>query len=174
MEVMSCWSDGRYDSWGSRGLSWCCTVSLRIRVRSVQQIPDYWNPMREWSISIPRKMDGTGSVTLWMKSGNMRHFGLDKFPRPECNGGTDPKGQCRGRLSQGKIAGPNQGSFRIAYEWVPDKQKPRMASFRLSSNYLIETLEVISHFLDQNYEGSFEIRNRFGNNLDTGQFIKFV
>lgn len=104
----------------------------------------------------------------------MRHFGLDQFPSPECKDSTLPGGRCRGRLTQGKLAGANQGSFRLAYEWVPGKKKPRMSSFRLSSNYVIETLEVISQFLKENYDGPFEIRNRNGNYISTSCFRNFA
>ena len=137
-------------------------------------IPDYWNPMREYTQWIPRKLDGTGAVKLWMRAGNMKHFGLDQFPRPDCKDSSLPDGRCYTRLTKGKLAGANQGSFRLAYKWVPGKKKPHMCRFRLSSNYLIETLEVISQFLRENYDGPFEIRNANGNYISTTCFRNFV
>lgn len=145
-----------------------------MRVRSVMAVPDYWHPMREWAVPIPRKLDGTGSVTLWMRAGNMKFFGLDHFPRPDCKDSSLPSGRCTTRLTKGKLAGANQGSFRLAYQWVPGKKKPLMCRFRLSSNYLIETLEVISQFLRENYDGPFEIRNANGNSVSRCSFRNYV
>ena len=138
------------------------------------QVPDYYDPMREWAILIPRKLDGSGVVRLWMRAGNMKHFGLDKFPSPQGDGGSDVGGQLRRRPTLGKLAGANQGSFRLAHTWEPGRKKPRMCSFRLGSNYLIETLGVISQFLKQNYNGPFEIRNANGNYLPSTNFRNFA
>ena len=143
-------------------------------VRSVQQVPSYYDPMREWAILIPRRLDGTGSVTLWMKAASMKHFKLDQFPRPQCHAVSDPAGKCGVRMTLGKLAGANQGSFRLAYEWTAEMKKPHMCRFRLSSNYLMETLHVITDFLKENYEGSFEIRNANGNYLPSTCFRNFV
>ena len=138
------------------------------------QVPDWYDLNREWTVLIPRKMDGSGVVTLWMKAASAKHFGLDQFPRPECTRSSDPNGKCRRRLTMGKLAGANQGSFRLAYEWVPEKKRPKMVRFRLSSNYLIETLEVIATHLSSHYEGAWEIRNGDGNYLPTGGFRNFA
>ena len=138
------------------------------------EVPEWYDLNREWSTLIPRKLDGSGAVILWMKAGSAKHFGLDKFPRPECATSSDPLRKCRTRLTMGKLAGANQGSFRLAYEWVPDKKKPKMARFRLGSNYLIETLEVIATHLTLHYEGAWEIRNADGNYLPTGCFRNFA
>ena len=140
----------------------------------MQQVPDWYDLKREWAILIPRKMDGSGSVTLWMKAGSMKRFGLDQLPRPQGDGSGDEWGQARTRMTLGKLAGANQGSFRLAYRWRPDGQKPLMCRFRLSSNYLIETLHVIYEGLVENYEGSFEIRNSNGNYLPSTCFRRFV
>ena len=145
-----------------------------MRVKQVMQVPDYYDPMREWAVLIPRKLDGSGAVTLWMRAGNMAHFGLDKFPSPQADGSSDPGGQVRHRPTLGKLAGANQGSFRLAYRWETGRQKPQMCRFRLSSNYLIETLEVISQFLRDNYGGPFEIRNANGNYLPSTNFRNFA
>ena len=104
----------------------------------------------------------------------MKHFGLDQLSRPDCEDSSLPGGRCYGRLTFGKIGGANQGSFRLAYEWVPGNKKPRMCRFRLSSNYLIETLEVVSQFLRENYDGPFEIRNANGNRLPATGFRSFA
>ena len=104
----------------------------------------------------------------------MKRFGLDQLPRPQDDGSGDEGGKLRHRMTMGKLAGANQGSFRLAYSWLPGKQKPLMCCFRLSSNYLIETLHVIYEALKENYEGSFEIRNANGNYLPSGCFRHFV
>ena len=149
------------------------TDTLRIRVRSVMEVPEWYDLNREWSTLIPRKMDGSGAVVLWMKAGSAKRFGLDKFPRPECARAPYPGRKCTIRPTLGKLAGANQGSFRLAYEWPSDMKKPKMARFRLGSNYLIETLEVIATHLTRHYEGAWEIRNADGNYLPTGGFRNF-
>ena len=150
------------------------TATLRIRVRSVMEVPEWYDLNREWSTLIPRKMDGSGAVVLWMKAGSAKRFGLDKFPRPECARAPYPGRKCTIRPTLGKLAGANQGSFRLAYEWPSDMKKPKMARFRLGSNYLIETLEVIATHLTLHYEGAWEIRNADGNYLPTGCFRNFA
>ena len=128
-------------------------------------IPDNYDPMRDWQVSIPRSVDGSGVVFLSMRAGNMKHFGLDKFPSPEDYGVVDPSGTFRFVPWPSKRGGANQASLRIAYRWTPEKKKPHMCRFRLSSNWKMETLEVITNYLRENYDGPFEIRNGFGNNV---------
>ena len=127
------------------------------------EIPSYWDPMSEWTMRIPRNVDGTGEVLMWMRAGNAKHFGLDKFPSPECNRGQDPEGRCFTTLTRGKLAGANQGSFRLAYAWRDGPGKPHMARFRLSSGWKVETMQVITNHLRATYDGWFEIRNVHGN-----------
>ena len=140
------------------------TDTLRIRVRSVMEVPEWYDLNREWSTLIPRKMDGSGAVVLWMKAGSAKRFGLDKFPRPECARAPYPGRKCTIRPTMGKLAGANQGSFRLAHSWPAGEKKPRMCRFRLSASWRVETMQVITNFLRENYDGWFEIRNCHGNN----------
>ena len=128
------------------------------------EIPDYYNLMRDWTVPIPQRVDGRGVVWLSMRAGSMKHFGLDKFPRPEDYGRPNPDGSGVSRVFSTRKGGANQGSFRLAYEWRSHPSKPHMCRFRLGSNFRIETLEVISNFLRENYSGWWEIRNEHGNN----------
>ena len=127
------------------------------------EIPPYIDPMSEWTMRLPRNLDGTGEVLMWMRAGNAKHFGLDKFPSPQCDGLGNPSGRCFTTLTRGKLAGANQGSFRLAYDWPSGSIKPRMVRFRLSSAWKVETMQVITEYLRETYDGWFEIRNRHGN-----------
>ena len=138
------------------------------------EIPDYFNLMRDWTVRIPVSTDGSGVCTLTMRAGNMKHFGLDKFPRPEDYGRPNPGGSGFVAPMQVRFGGANQGSYRLAYEWRPGKQKPGMCRFRLGSNYRIETFEVITNFLRENYSGWFEVRNEGGNNFCNRHFKSTV
>ena len=135
-----------------------------MRVGSVYRIPDWFDSNREWSQVIPQRTDGSGRVILWMKAGNVRAFGLDKLPRPDGNGSPNEGGEPSGRPTLGKLAGANQGSFRLAHSWPAGEKKPRMCRFRLSASWRVETMQVITNFLRENYDGWFEIRNCHGNN----------
>ena len=138
------------------------------------QIPDYYDLMQDWTVRIPQSIDGSGVVTLSMRAGNMKHFGLDKFPRPKDHGRTDPEGRYIFPQIKPRFGGANQGSFRLAHNWTPGRQKPDMCRFRLGSGYKIETLQVITDWLRTNYDGWFEIRNGNGNNLNVRHFKSLV
>ena len=129
------------------------------------EVPSYYDPMRNWRVWIPRDVDGSGVVALNMRAGNMKHFGLDKFPSPEDHGVPLPGGEGKAFPFPSKRGGANQGNFRLAYKWTTEMQKPHMCRFRLGSGWKIETLAVITNYLRENYEGPFEIRNEFGNNV---------
>ena len=137
-------------------------------------MPDYWMPMWDYTTHIPRNVDGSGVVTLSMRAGNMKHFGLDKFPRPQDHGRTDPEGRYIFPQIKPRFGGANQGSFRLAHNWTPGRQKPDMCRFRLGSGYKIETLQVNTDWLRENYDGWFEIRNDGGNNLNRRHFKSLV
>ena len=134
------------------------------------EVPPGYDPMREWTVQIPQRLDGSGYVSLRMKAASMKYFGLDKFPRPEDYGRPYPDGKGIALVLNPRKSGANQGSFRLAYEWRDHPRKPHMCRFRLSANYRIETLQVITDFLRENYSGWFEIRNDHGNNCYRGYF----
>ena len=136
----------------------------------MQEVPEYWGLNREYTILIPKRTDGSGLVYLMMKAGNAKAFGLDKFPRPDLDGGPNEGRPIRLRHTQGKLAGANQGSFRLAHSWPAGENKPRMCRFRLGRDWCVETMEVISNFLRENYDGWFEIRNCHGNKAWNGYF----
>ena len=137
-------------------------------------IPDWYDDIRDWQVAIPRTVDGSGVVFLNMRAGNMKYFGLDKFPRPKDYGVLDPEGSYLFVPYPSKRGGANQASLRIAYRWTSENTKPHMCRFRLSSNWKIETLQVITNYLRENYEGPFEIRNGFGNNVWSSCFSSTV
>lgn len=137
--------------------------TLRMRLRSVQVIPDHYDLMREWTTHLPRTLEGDGCVALHMRAGSMKHFGLDKLPRPKDYGISLPGGRGIAIRYPVKKAGANQACLRIAYEWSTQSGKPYMSTFRLSSNWKIETVHVLADWLRENYEGPFEIRNGNGN-----------
>ncbi len=128
-------------------------------------IPSYYDLSRQWTVPIPQRVDGSGVVELKMSAGNMKAFGLDEFPRPKDHGAVDPISGKRVISIQPNKGGANQGSFRLAYSWATEGTKPLMARFRLSSRWRMETLQVITNYLVENYDGWFEIRNEHGNNV---------
>lgn len=138
------------------------------------EIPDYYNLMRDWTVRIPRKLDGSGVVTLTMRAGSMKHFGLDKFPRPKDHGSMDPSGKFISAPLQIRFGGANMGSFRLAYDWAAGKQKPLACRFRLGSSYCIETIDVMTQFLRENYDGWFEFRNEANNTFYRRHFSSTV
>lgn len=119
---------------------------------------------------IHRKADGTGTVKLMGRQGNMSHFGFDQYP----GGGWDhpPLQPGKEKLYMPRITrvGANGICFRIAHGWTDDREKPDMASFRLSGNAITETYQVITDYLRENYDGWFQLRNKHGNHLGRGCF----
>ena len=138
------------------------------------EIPSYYDLMQDWTVRVPVHLDGSGVCTFSMRAGNMKHFGLDKFPSPKDYGRIDPLTGRRIKPLQFCFGGVNQGSYRLAHNWTPGKQKPDMCRFRLGSSYKIETLQVITNWLRENYDGWFEIRNANGNNLNRRHFMSTV
>ena len=100
----------------------------------------------------------------------MKHFGLDKLPSPKDYGVSLPGQSGKVITYPTKKAGANQASLCIAYEWSPEMGKPYMSRFRLSSNWKVETVHVLTDWLKENYEGPFEIRNHNGNKFYGGCF----
>lgn len=137
-------------------------------------IPDYWDPMREWSVAIPQKSDGSGVVGLFMRAGNMQHFKLDQFPRPKDHGITYPGSEYVFGYAPFREGGANNGNFRIAYEHLPGRQKPSMARFRLKGPWVMDTLAVITNYLNAGDVPWMYIANEFGNAVSHGCFRSTV
>ena len=126
------------------------------------------------SVAIPKKLDGSGVVHLSMKKANLIALRLDEFPRPKDYGRPDPGGS--GYLVQPYLrnAGPNQGYFRVAYAWNANGPRPHTASFRLSSGYNRETLQVITEHLNKKGVDWLYLCNRHGNPISSSCFYATV
>ena len=137
-------------------------------------VPDDYNLMRQWTVWIPQKTDGSGVVRLCMKAGSAKYFGLDKFPCPEDGTVSDPSGKyCFRRMPLSK-SGANNGNFRLAYEQLPGRQKPSMVRFRLKGPWVMDTLAVITNYLNAGDVPWMYIANEFGNPVSHGSFRSTV
>ena len=126
--------------------------------------------MRQYFTLIHRKTNGTGTVKLMGRAGNMKHFGFDEYPGGGWDQGDVEEGKEKLYLPNITKVGATGVAFRIAHGWTDDREKPDMASFRLSGNYVMETFQVITDFLTENYDGWFQLRNANGNHLGRGCF----
>ena len=122
------------------------------------------------SVAIPKKLDGSGVVHLSMRKANLIALRLDEFPRPKDYGRPNPGGTGYRISPYLRNAGPNQGYFRVAYAWNPQSAKPHTASFRLSCEYTMETLQVITDHLNEKEVEWLYLTNRFGNPVSRSCF----
>lgn len=111
-------------------------------------IPPFYDLMRDWTTYIPQRMDGSGVVGLHMRAGSMQHFKLDKFPRPKDHGITYPDRNAVIISMPPRKRGANNGTFRLAYKYSPGRDKPHACRFRLSGKWRVETLQVITDYLN--------------------------
>ena len=124
---------------------------------------------QEWAL-IHQKTNGTGTVRLMGRRGNIRHFGFDQYPGSYYPAPPVEPGKEELFMPRITRVGASGVVFRIAYGFTDGREKPDMASFRLSGNALVETYQVITDYLRENYDGWFQLRNANGNHLGRGCF----
>ena len=127
--------------------------------------PTHLDLTRQWTVYIPQRMDGSGVVGLHMTLGNMQYFKLDKFPSPKDHGISNPSGNYKLCYMPIRQRGSNNGNFRLAYAYEPGRQKPRMCRFRLSGDWRMETLMVITDYLNSTDVEWLHIANESGNKV---------
>lgn len=127
-------------------------------------------PTADWCTYVPKRLDGSGVIGFHAQLATIRYFKLDTFPSPEDHGVPNPSGKGRLIAWPSSKRGANNGSFRIAYEAVPGRQKPRMARFRLSGGHVMETLQVITNMLNSTDVPWLYLANAHGNPISRSAF----
>ena len=61
-------------------------------------------------------------------------------------------------------------SLRIAYAWAPGKTKPYMTRFRLTGDVVMDTVQVVTNFLNESGVEWLYIANKNGNRLSRSAF----
>ena len=128
------------------------------------------NPMWNWTGYIARRTDGTGVVRIEMRQGNASHFKLDQLPSPQDHGVQLPGGQGPVFQFPAGRRGANCLGYRIAYEASSGGNKPHMCRFRLSSNAVLDTLQVLTNHLNESGVDWLWIANEHGNRVSRSAF----
>lgn len=128
-------------------------------------IPDWVQPTTQWTHYIPKRLDGTGVVGLHMTAGNMKYFKLDEMPSAEHRRVIDPRGDMKFFSMPGRKRSAYNGSYRLAYKWIEGRKKPLSCRFRLSGEQRIETLQVITNYLNSIDVEWLHISNYANNNV---------
>ena len=105
--------------------------------------------MRQVSIPIARKTDGTGACLLQCKRGVAEYFRLTELPTPDDYGMLDPSGQFRLIHLVSRQGGANNMSLRIAYPGPPGSKRPLYSRFRLSADPILDTVQVLTDHLNE-------------------------
>ena len=126
-----------------------------------------WN----WTGYIARRTDGTGVVRIEMRQGNASHFKLDQLPRPQDDGVQLPGSELRVVQFPTTRRGANCLNYRIAYERFEGGRKPHMCRFRLSSNAVMDTLQVLTNHLNESGVDWLYLCNTHGNRISRSAFM---
>lgn len=125
---------------------------------------------RQYTRFIPRRTDGSGVCAIHCQTATAEYFGFDKFPVPKDHGIPNPSGQGRIIAWPSNKRGANNMSLRIAYARTPGRQKPDMTRFRISGDPVLDTVQVITNFLNESGVDWLYIANRNGNPLSRSAF----
>lgn len=125
---------------------------------------------RQYTRYIARRTDGSGVCALHCQTATADYFGFDKFPVPKDHGILDPTGKYRMFGCPGNKRGANNMSLRIAYSRTPGRQKPNMTRFRISGDPVLDTVQVITNFLNESGVDWLYIANKNGNPLSRSAF----
>lgn len=126
--------------------------------------------MREECRAIPRRTNGSGHVFLWIRKASFDYYDFSQFPVPQDYGVLDPSGQYRFVPWHDAKGGCNSLSLRIAYAWAPGKTKPYMTRFRLTGDVVMDTVQVVTNFLNESGVEWLYIANKNGNRLSRSAF----
>ena len=126
--------------------------------------------MRDSITPIPRRTDGTGVSFVMCKRATRDYFRMDQFPVPEDYGVLDPTGKYRKVVMGSSKRGANNLNLRIAYEWRSGGKKPYMVRVRLSGNPVMDTVQVLTNYLNESGVEWLYICNANGNKLSRSCF----
>ena len=126
--------------------------------------------MREFTRAIPRKTDGTGVSYIYCKTATAEFFKFDKFPIPDDYGVPDPSGNGRLVYMRSRKGGANNLNLRIAYEWRSGGKKPYMVRIRLGGDPVMDTVQVLTNYLNETGVKWLYICNANGNKLSRSCF----
>ena len=114
---------------------------------------------------LPKRLDGTGDAWISCKKDTFDFFKLELLPPPEVLNPALP-GYQGGRLRFSglgrKVA---RGNFRIAFDAVPGRKKPRMARIQIQSDWIDETYSVFHNHLIAQGVPYWYLCNKHGNSL---------
>ena len=126
--------------------------------------------MRNWTGWMPKRTDGSGVVRIDMRTGSAKHFRLGELPSPKDHGRPLPGSNRRLIYMPTRRRGANNFSYRIAYESFPGSGKPHMARFRLSSDAVLDTLQVLTNHLNETGVDWLWLCNAHGNPISRSCF----
>lgn len=119
---------------------------------------------------MPKRTDGTGVVRIDMRAGSAEYFRFGELPSPKDHGFPLPGTDRRVIYMPPRRRGANCTSYRIAYQEFPGSKKPHMATFRLSSSAVMDTLQVITNHLNELEIEWLYLCNVHGNRLSRSCF----
>lgn len=126
--------------------------------------------MRETVTPFPRRTDGSGVCFLYCKRATRDYFKLDQLPFPEDHGVPDPSGKGRLIYMSTRKGGANNLNLRIAYEWRSRGQKPYMVRLRIGGDPCMDTVQVLTNYLNETGVEWLYICNANGNRLSRSCF----
>ncbi len=126
--------------------------------------------MQEAVTAIPGRSDGSRYAFLWCRRASFNYYRFDQFPVPQDYGVMDPGGKYRMVPWNSGKGGSNSLSLRIAYAWAPGKQKPYMTRFRLTGDVVLDTVQVVTNYLNETGVEWLYIANKNGNRLSRSAF----
>lgn len=126
--------------------------------------------MREECRVIPGRTNGRRYAFLWIRKASFDYYRFGEFPVPQDYGVLDPSGKYRIVPWSNAKGGSNSLSLRIAYAWAPGKQKPYMTRFRLTGDVVMDTVQVVTNYLNESGVEWLYIANKNGNRLSRSAF----
>jgi hypothetical protein len=151
---------------------WAPDVSYTLRMRDIRGMRGLYpsDPMRNWTGWMPKRTDGSGVVRIDMRTGSAKYFRLAELPRPKDHGRPLPFSDMRAIAMPTRRRGANNFNYRIAYKDLPGSGKPHMVRFRLSSDAVMDTLQVLTNHLNKTGVEWLWLCNAHGNRISTSCF----
>jgi hypothetical protein len=109
-------------------------------------------------------------VFLWIRKASFDYYRFSQFPVPQDYGVMDPSGKYRVAPMHDAKGGCNSLSLRIAYAWAPGKTKPYMTRFRLTGDVVMDTVQVVTNYLNESGVEWLYIANKNGSRLSRSAF----
>ena len=126
--------------------------------------------MRETTTPFPRRTDGSGVCFLYCKRATRDYFKFDQLPVPDDYGVPDPSGQGRLVYMRMRKGGANNLNLRIAYAWSAKGKKPYMVRIRIGGDPCMDSVQVLTNYLNETGVEWLYICNANGNRLSRSHF----